>query len=129
MGAILRGMGEGGQQRGRGLRSDDRQIQGRNPEDEGGVRNGGNMSTLLGTIELCWGDVGLLLTLPGQGLGNAAIDAVATPEQIAALRWQVGLHGDHRAGGGQRLGRHPCHGAARWRRVGTQRRENLRHRW
>src|SRR5689334_21814234 len=55
------------------------------PKDEGKKRakNGANMSTLLGMIELCWGDIGLALSIPGQGLGNAAIDAVATPEQKA----------------------------------------------
>jgi acyl-CoA dehydrogenase len=47
-----------------------------------GVRNGGNLSTVLGTIELCWGDVGLLLSLPRQGLGNAAITSVANAEQL-----------------------------------------------
>ena len=31
--------------------------------------------------ELAWGDAGVLLCFPAQGLGNAAIDAVATPEQ------------------------------------------------
>ncbi|MEN8719153.1 MAG: acyl-CoA dehydrogenase family protein, partial [Oceanococcaceae bacterium] len=35
----------------------------------------------LGLIELCWGDVGLALSLPRQGLGNAAIAAVASAEQ------------------------------------------------
>ncbi len=33
-------------------------------------------------IELCWGDVGLLLTMPRQGLGQAAISAVANEEQL-----------------------------------------------
>src|SRR5690554_7061576 len=42
-----------------------------------GIINGTNMSTVLGLQELCWGDVGLSLTLPRQGLGNAAIAAVA----------------------------------------------------
>ena len=32
-------------------------------------------------MQMCWGDVGLMLSLPGAGLGNAAIQAVATPEQ------------------------------------------------
>jgi acyl-CoA dehydrogenase len=32
-------------------------------------------------MELCWGDVGLALTLPRQGLGNAALSAVGTEEQ------------------------------------------------
>lgn len=48
---------------------------------DGGVRNGTNMRTVLGLIELCWGDVGLALSLPRQGLGNAAIAAVASAEQ------------------------------------------------
>jgi acyl-CoA dehydrogenase len=42
----------------------------------------GNMATVLGTMELCWGDVGLTLTIPRQGLGNAALAAVATREQL-----------------------------------------------
>jgi acyl-CoA dehydrogenase len=40
------------------------------------------MASLLGLIELCWGDVGLLLTMPRQGLGQAAISAVANEEQL-----------------------------------------------
>ncbi len=47
-----------------------------------GTRNGSNMASLLGVIELCWGDVGLLLTMPRQGLGQAAIAAVADAEQL-----------------------------------------------
>src|SRR5579872_3334391 len=47
-----------------------------------GNRNGSNMASLLGLIELCWGDVGLLLTMPRQGLGQAAIAAVANEEQL-----------------------------------------------
>jgi acyl-CoA dehydrogenase len=49
---------------------------------EDGNRNGSNMASLLGLIELCWGDVGLLLTMPRQGLGQAAIAAVANEEQL-----------------------------------------------
>jgi len=49
---------------------------------EGGNRNGTNMASLLGLIALCWGDVGLLLTMPRQGLGQAAIAAVADAEQL-----------------------------------------------
>jgi acyl-CoA dehydrogenase len=33
-------------------------------------------------IELCWGDVGLLLSMPRQGLGNSAIASVADDEQL-----------------------------------------------
>ncbi len=47
-----------------------------------GNRNGSNMGSLLGLIELCWGDVGLLLSMPRQGLGQAAIAAVADEEQL-----------------------------------------------
>jgi len=50
--------------------------------DEGGNRNGSNLSTVLSIIELCWGDVGLLLSMPRQGLGNSAIASVATEEQL-----------------------------------------------
>jgi acyl-CoA dehydrogenase len=48
-----------------------------------GIRNGANMATVLGTIELCWGDLGFLLSMPRQGLGNAAIASVANEEQLA----------------------------------------------
>jgi acyl-CoA dehydrogenase len=41
------------------------------------------MASLLGLIEMCWGDVGLLLAMPRQGLGQAAIAAVANEEQLA----------------------------------------------
>lgn len=50
-----------------------------------GVRNGANLATVLGTIEMCWGDVGLLLSMPRQGLGNAAIASVANDEQLKRL--------------------------------------------
>ncbi|MBJ7471946.1 MAG: acyl-CoA dehydrogenase family protein, partial [Solirubrobacteraceae bacterium] len=52
-------------------------------KDGGGVKNGTNMSSALSIMETCRGDVGLTLALPRQGLGNAAIAAVATPEQKA----------------------------------------------
>jgi acyl-CoA dehydrogenase len=47
------------------------------------VRNGTNLSTVLSVMELCWGDVGLLLSMPNQGLGNAAIASVADDAQLA----------------------------------------------
>ena len=50
---------------------------------DAGVKNGANMATVLGLTELCWGDVGLALSIPRQGLGNSAIAAVATAEQKA----------------------------------------------
>lgn len=47
-----------------------------------GVKNGGNMAAVLNVMETCWGDVGLTLSIPYQGLGNAAVAAVATDEQL-----------------------------------------------
>lgn len=47
-----------------------------------GVKNGGNMAAALNVMETCWGDVGLTLSIPYQGLGNAAVAAVATDEQL-----------------------------------------------
>ncbi|MDG3013086.1 acyl-CoA dehydrogenase family protein [Speluncibacter jeojiensis] len=44
--------------------------------------NGGNMASLMNVIETCWGDVGLTLSIPYQGLGNSAIASVATDEQM-----------------------------------------------
>lgn len=48
-----------------------------------GNRNGSNLKSILSMEPLCWADVGLLLTLPNNGLGNAAIAAVANDEQLA----------------------------------------------
>ncbi len=58
----------------------------------GGVRRSGsgastaNLSLVLGTIEMCWGDAGLLLSMPRQGLGNAAIASVADESQLARYK-------------------------------------------
>ena len=59
---------------------------GASAEQAGGNKNGGNLSALLGVMELCWGDVGLLLAMPRQGLGNAAIAAVANEEQLQRFK-------------------------------------------
>ncbi|WP_461424072.1 acyl-CoA dehydrogenase family protein [Ketobacter sp.] len=45
------------------------------------ISNGANMMQVLATAELSWGCVGLMLSIPGLGLGNAAIQAVGTPQQ------------------------------------------------
>src|SRR5579859_7192073 len=76
--AVIDGMNESGALGGAGAGT----VGGGNGESNGasaddGNRNGSNMASLLGLIELCWGDVGLLLTMPRQGLGQAAIAAVA----------------------------------------------------
>ena len=77
--AIMDGMNDGTTGEGAGA--------GKLKQDSGakkeGIHNGTNMSTVLSLAELCWGDVGLSLTLPRQGLGNAAIAAVADDEQFA----------------------------------------------
>lgn len=44
-------------------------------------RIGSNAISVAGAEEMSWGDVGLMLAMPGGGLGNAAVDAVATDEQ------------------------------------------------
>ncbi|MGG7102905.1 acyl-CoA dehydrogenase family protein [Rhodococcus sp. 24CO] len=55
---------------------------GRADSGKTGNANGGNMSALLNSLETSWGDVGLMLSIPYQGLGNAAIAAVSTDEQL-----------------------------------------------
>ncbi|HQV78462.1 MAG TPA: acyl-CoA dehydrogenase family protein [Chitinophagales bacterium] len=50
--------------------------------DKNVVRNGGNMASVINIMTMCYGDVGLLLAIPRQGLGNAAISAVANDEQL-----------------------------------------------
>jgi acyl-CoA dehydrogenase len=56
-----------------------------NDEGPKGNINGGNMSALLNALEISWGDIALLLSVPRQGLGNAAISGVATDEQLERL--------------------------------------------
>ncbi|GED96124.1 acyl-CoA dehydrogenase family protein [Gordonia crocea] len=48
----------------------------------GDTVNSTNMRGVLSAAEMSWGDVGLMLSIPGRGLGNAAIAAVANPEQL-----------------------------------------------
>lgn len=52
------------------------------PEEQPGNRNGANLASVLSVMEMCWGDVGLLLSMPRQGLGNSAIASVADDEQL-----------------------------------------------
>ena len=51
------------------------------PAEVAPTRNGANMASVLAVTEMCYGDVGLLLSMPRQGLGNSAIAAVASDEQ------------------------------------------------
>ena len=55
------------------------------PTGQGDNLNGGNMSAVVNVIEISWGDVALMLSVPFQGLGNAAISGVATDEQLDRL--------------------------------------------
>jgi acyl-CoA dehydrogenase len=81
--ALIDGMNEGGALGGAGAGTvGDKASSNGKPADEGSNRNGSNLASLLGLIELSWGDVGLLLTMPRQGLGQAAIAAVADEEQL-----------------------------------------------
>jgi acyl-CoA dehydrogenase len=76
--ALMEGMEASGEMGGAGAAGVRRDGERR----EGGNRNGSNMATVLGIIELCYGDVGLLLSMPRQGLGNSAIASVANQEQL-----------------------------------------------
>ncbi len=49
------------------------------------IKNGANLASVMSIAEMCWGDVGLLLSMPRQGLGNSAIASVASDEQLARL--------------------------------------------
>ncbi|WP_370323975.1 acyl-CoA dehydrogenase family protein [Euzebya sp.] len=51
-----------------------------------GNRNGSNMSTALSIAEAAKGDLGLMLTIPNQGLGNSAIASVADDEQAERFK-------------------------------------------
>ncbi|HEX7323569.1 MAG TPA: acyl-CoA dehydrogenase family protein [Mycobacterium sp.] len=57
----------------------------RDTEGKDQNRNGANMAALLQVLEMSWGDVALMLSIPYQGLGNAAISGVATDEQLKRL--------------------------------------------
>ena len=77
--SLIDGMNEGSDMGGAGAAGVRRES---SDNGDGGNRNGSNLSTVLGIIELCWGDVGLLLSMPRQGLGNSAIASVASDEQL-----------------------------------------------
>ena len=76
--AAIDGMADGGVISGAGATG----VRRNGGSDDDGNRNGSNMATCLSIMELCWGDVGLLLSMPRQGLGNSAIASVASDEQL-----------------------------------------------
>jgi acyl-CoA dehydrogenase len=57
----------------------------RSSASNGENRNGANMAAALQALEASWGDAAMLLSIPFQGLGNAAVSAVATDEQLKRL--------------------------------------------
>ena len=78
--SLIDGMNDGGEGINAGA------AVGKRGTTETGNKNGVNMSTVLGVIEMCYGDTGLLLSMPRQGLGNSAIAAVANDEQLQRFK-------------------------------------------
>ena len=78
--ALIDGMNAGGDggTGARGVRRDDKD----DTDPKKGNRNGTNMSSVLSVMEACWGDVAMVLSMPRQGLGDAAIASVANDEQL-----------------------------------------------
>src|SRR6185437_4029726 len=91
--SLIDGMNEGSDMGGAGAAGVRRSANGADPGEN---RNGSNLSTVLGIIELCWGDVGLLLSMPRQGLGNSAIAS-------AAIRTTAELDGDEYVLNGEKI--------------------------
>lgn len=81
--ALVDGMNEGGEGLNAGAAGAGKRTGEQVPA---GNRNGTNMSTALSIIEMCYGDTGLLLSMPRQGLGNSAIAAVANDEQLERFK-------------------------------------------
>ena len=76
--AMIDGLSESGAGEGAGaagVRRDDK-------AGDDTVKNGANLASVMSIAEMCWGDVGLLLSMPRQGLGNSAIASVANDEQL-----------------------------------------------
>lgn len=75
--AMIDGLAESGASEGAGAAGVKRSAD----HDDGSVRNGTNLASVMSIAEMCWGDVGLLLSMPRQGLGNSAIASVADDAQ------------------------------------------------
>ncbi len=78
--AMIDGLAESGAGEGAGatgVRRDE------SADERTGIKNGANLASVMSIAEMCWGDVGLLLSMPRQGLGNSAIASVADEEQRA----------------------------------------------
>lgn len=79
--AMVDGVSDSGATGGAGASGVSRDASTDRADDDGRTRNGANMASALSIAEMCWGDVGLLLSMPRQGLGNSAIASVANAEQ------------------------------------------------
>jgi acyl-CoA dehydrogenase len=77
--AMIDGLSESGASEGAGASGVRRDEQ---TSEHAGTRNGTNLASVLSVEQMCWGDVGLLLSMPRQGLGNSAIASVANDEQL-----------------------------------------------
>ncbi|HEX6247143.1 MAG TPA: acyl-CoA dehydrogenase family protein [Nocardioidaceae bacterium] len=78
--AMIDGLSRSGAASGAGA-SGVRREEGTSDEADTGTKNGSNLASVLSIMEMCWGDVGLLLSMPRQGLGNSAIASVADEDQ------------------------------------------------
>ena len=83
--AMIDGLSESGASEGAGAAGVRRDEKPPSAHDDTTVRNGTNLASVMSIAEMCWGDVGLLLSMPRQGLGNSAIASVADEEQQARL--------------------------------------------
>ncbi|GAA4691733.1 acyl-CoA dehydrogenase family protein [Nocardioides nanhaiensis] len=76
--AMIDGLSESGASEGAGAAG----VRREEKDDDKTVKNGANLASVMSIAEMCWGDVGLLLSMPRQGLGNSAIASVANAEQL-----------------------------------------------
>ncbi|WP_209020574.1 acyl-CoA dehydrogenase family protein [Nocardioides sp. 1609] len=76
--AMIDGLSESGAGEGAGAAG----VRREDDDATGATRNGANLASVMSIAEMCWGDVGLLLSMPRQGLGNSAIASVADDEQL-----------------------------------------------
>jgi hypothetical protein len=120
--AMIDGLSESGASEGAGAAG----VRREEADEDTTVKNGANLASVMSIAEMCWGDVGLLLSMPRQGrqlrhrLGGRRRAA-------REVRRRLGRYGHHRAGCRIRLRQDHDHGRARRRRVRHQRREDLRH--
>ncbi|WP_377323029.1 acyl-CoA dehydrogenase family protein [Pimelobacter simplex] len=85
--AMIDGLSESGASEGAGATGVRRDAD--DGDKKNAVKNGANLASVTSVAEMCWGDTGLLLSMPRQGLGNSAIASVANDEQLERFkgRW------------------------------------------